>query len=334
MKTTNLLVTVVVIAGLVVFAIQNLSPALPLVVLGMRTLTFPLAFWLMGAIALGSLTALFLIGLIAPTLTSKRNHSRYATNVPPRSPRDPYTERNSTWTQPSDSTVADADLRDRAASRSEADSVPNSGTAKESWQAWNQFTTNRWDDWNRATAAESDDEAKSSGKGKGRKLRGREKERFVVEESFNEISEGWDEAAFNDRFVQRGGSYVEDSLDDLAEGWDDYDDDSPLPPPSRDYERPQTPRSVFQSGTVYSYRYRDEDEQVTPRPSSRYAANPSPDEDEDWEERADDYEDEYEDEVVDRDNLGSPQVGPDGVYDADYRVIIPPYRPLDNPNND
>jgi hypothetical protein len=30
----------------------------------------------------------------------------------------------------------------------------------------------------------------------------------------------------------------------------------------------------------------------------------------------------------DDDNLGPAQVGPDGVYEADYRVIIPPYKPL------
>jgi hypothetical protein len=58
--------TILTVAGLVVLAVQNTTPRLALVILGARTPVLPLAVWLLGAIALGALTAVVLITVTAP----------------------------------------------------------------------------------------------------------------------------------------------------------------------------------------------------------------------------------------------------------------------------
>ncbi|NJO77382.1 MAG: hypothetical protein HC827_01920 [Cyanobacteria bacterium RM1_2_2] len=52
-----------IVGGLVAFAIQNLTP-IALVVLGTRTLALPLAVWVLGALAAGALTTLLLSGFM------------------------------------------------------------------------------------------------------------------------------------------------------------------------------------------------------------------------------------------------------------------------------
>ncbi|MEA5580986.1 LapA family protein [Nodularia harveyana UHCC-0300] len=77
--------------------------------------------------------------------------------------------------------------------------------------------------------------------------------------------------------------------------FDEQETEAPTPsnqtPPVRDsqtYERPQTPQSSSQSGSVYSYNYRQPENTAVGKTES--------------------------------------------VYDADYRVIIPPYQPPNNEN--
>ena len=56
------------IAGiLLLFALQNWTPAMQLVFLGIRSPAFPLALWVLGAIAAGILTALTIAGLFRLT---------------------------------------------------------------------------------------------------------------------------------------------------------------------------------------------------------------------------------------------------------------------------
>lgn len=62
------------IAGtLLLFALQNWTPSMQLVFLGIRSPAFPLALWVLGAIAAGILTALTIAGLFRLTgFTAKR----------------------------------------------------------------------------------------------------------------------------------------------------------------------------------------------------------------------------------------------------------------------
>ncbi|MGQ4648044.1 hypothetical protein [Lyngbya aestuarii] len=60
MPLTRILLLVLVVGGLALFALYNWSPVLPLVFLGMKTPTLPVAVWIGGAITAGALTSLFL----------------------------------------------------------------------------------------------------------------------------------------------------------------------------------------------------------------------------------------------------------------------------------
>jgi hypothetical protein len=60
-RVVLLLVTILGLGGLVA---QNLSPQLPLLFLGWRSLSLPLGYWLLIAIGLGILTGVLILGLL------------------------------------------------------------------------------------------------------------------------------------------------------------------------------------------------------------------------------------------------------------------------------
>ena len=60
MPVIRTLLLLVVLAGLALFAVQNLSTVLPITFLGMKTQALPLAVWIIIAIALGFFTSIFL----------------------------------------------------------------------------------------------------------------------------------------------------------------------------------------------------------------------------------------------------------------------------------
>ncbi|WP_137455180.1 hypothetical protein [Halomicronema hongdechloris] len=139
--------------------------------------------------------------------------------------------------------------------------------------------------------------------------------------------------------IARGVSPVEDNLADITGGWEDS------PPPARgradtapehraaarEYETPQSPKRVYQSGSLYSYSYRNreadpedaavDDEEVAIEDEESLASVEPHD--------IPAYEYEEEPDEPERPHR-PPTPGPDGVYDADYRVIIPPHRPLED----
>lgn len=60
MPAIQIVLLVLVGGGLVLFAVSNLSPVLPLVFLGMKTLALPISAWIGLAIAAGAFTSFFL----------------------------------------------------------------------------------------------------------------------------------------------------------------------------------------------------------------------------------------------------------------------------------
>ena len=75
-----------------------------------------------------------------------------------------------------------------------------------------------------------------------------------VNRSWQELSDDWDDVEGRD-YRARGVSPVDDNLDDINRGWDD-----PRPPqPCQDFEVPQSPKRVYQDGSIYSYSYRNQD---------------------------------------------------------------------------
>lgn len=75
---------------------QNFSPALPLVLLGIRTIALPVGVWVALAIALGIATAGVISCLFPRSRPLRPDRSRQATVPPPSPPRDPERVREAT----------------------------------------------------------------------------------------------------------------------------------------------------------------------------------------------------------------------------------------------
>ncbi|MEM1242549.1 MAG: hypothetical protein AAGI45_22190 [Cyanobacteria bacterium P01_H01_bin.26] len=73
----------VVVAALLILVLQNLSPSLPLVVLGRSTGTLPLSLWLLIAIAVGSLCTLVIYQLVPQKRPYRPMGKRIGNNAPP-----------------------------------------------------------------------------------------------------------------------------------------------------------------------------------------------------------------------------------------------------------
>jgi hypothetical protein len=272
MRTFRLIVALVGGAALVTFAVQNTTPRLALVFLGGRTVALPLAVWLVGAIALGALTALALVSLAAvePGPASRR---RWRVN-----PEGPDPARRRPRSEPREPRRAAPPPPPYAGTR-----PPGPDRSGDDWGAWEQRTAaNQWEDWGQMREPVGPD---------GRPLSQRQRrQQEQADTSFQDIAEGWDSRVERQPYVAQGGSEVEDALDDISSGWGDWGDRPPglvdEPPPA---------------ATAYSYRY-GEDTETRKDPVHAPV--------DDW---------------VDGDE-GDASEESGEVYDADYRVIIPPHR--------
>ena len=64
MAVIRLILLVTAVLGLILLLVQNLSPSLPLVFLGMRTQPLPLALWILFSITAGIFTSLIITSLL------------------------------------------------------------------------------------------------------------------------------------------------------------------------------------------------------------------------------------------------------------------------------
>lgn len=111
-----------ILAGLVLFTVQNMAPV-SLVILGVPTLAFPLAFWVLGAIGAGVLTTIAMAGLIE--FTRLRNR-------PAAQPRRPISDRFSGFRTGGWSAAAPESAR----------SNPRQSNRSEDWDS-----EGAWEDW-------------------------------------------------------------------------------------------------------------------------------------------------------------------------------------------
>ena len=90
MALLRFLIFGLVLGGLSAIAAQNMT-LIQLVILGQNTISLPIAFWLLGAMALGGLTSLLLIGLIewAAYWSRRQVHRSYREATPVKSPVRP-----------------------------------------------------------------------------------------------------------------------------------------------------------------------------------------------------------------------------------------------------
>ncbi|MBE7382614.1 MAG: hypothetical protein F6J95_014525 [Leptolyngbya sp. SIO1E4] len=332
MSTPRLVVALLVICGLVTIALQNTSPSLALVFLGFRSITLPLGVWLSGAIALGALTTLALTEFIPFSATAPKRPPRRRWQVRPDAPSDrsgAAGARPSPRTPPREAPKKTPRDRRRPEPTSSftgqntAKTAPRDAAAAEDWQTWGQRTpASQWEDWSQAGTADPADQRFSK-----RQRKDREK----AENAINDISDGWAGSAQETVYVASGGSAVEDALDEISEGWDDWESEAAAP-----------------SETAYSYRYRGAE--ASPRVDAVYGppddvgenypdlgSAAADDSDEDWGLESDEaaagksWQESPPSNDLDANNESEAS---DGVYDADYRVIIPPHRPLEEDEND
>ena len=310
-KTPRLVVAVLIVAALVSLALQNWVPNLTLVFLGIPTVTLPLGLWLSGAIALGALTAIAIIPLTSPPLSSVSRPHRRRWTVRPETPQPDSGKPSSarSWNvrspqemfrrnpPPQDTPPPCAPASNNASSRPQSTAPPpSSAVAAEDWQAWGKRPSpSQWDDWSQASGNDPMNENLP---------RRQRQDRQTAEAAIHDLDKGWDNSAQDTVYVAPGGSDVEDALDDITDGWEDWEsDDNPL------------------ADTAYAQRY-----DGVKRKTRRDSIYAPPDD------KGDDYED--WDTPGDPTKANNSDNGDSRVYDADYRVIIPPYRPLDDEENE
>ncbi|MEB3358884.1 MAG: hypothetical protein VKK04_19315 [Synechococcales bacterium] len=153
MSIAKLILLLLVLGALVVFALENWLPAVPLVILGSSTVALPLAVWILGAIAAGALTTLVV------TLLLRLGGGG---NVPSRrrSPVQPNRDRTESvasgradrpqWSSPPFAGFSRQPTAEKAAAASDR---PRSGAASprrpaDSWESFSRPRTD-WEDWQR-----------------------------------------------------------------------------------------------------------------------------------------------------------------------------------------
>lgn len=230
-----------------------------------------------------------------------------------------------------------------------------------SWRAWtNLKSPGQWGDWESLSQAPNPEAAPSTFSGTASSTSGasgiidgvttwfssskqRAKQQQKINESLRELDDDWGDME-NRPYRPPGVSPVQDSMDDIDQGWDVSD-------PHRDIEASQAPRRVYRDGSIYSYSYRDEadpapsrgqvDNIYAPPDDIAYGSDYGNDDPGPYD-TADDYDsapgyaldhsdyensgdDSYDGPDGDDTPLGEPEIAEDGVVDADYRVIVPPY---------
>ena len=342
MRTARFVIAFLIICGLLVFVLQNTSPDIAVVFLGIRTPALPLSVWLGSAIALGALTTLALNGFthfrdILPQRSRRRrwqvhpdsssgtsgakdfNASRPAAS---RSAASQSASKRDTPRRPASSTSSTRQNRPKP--------TPKDTAVTEDWQAWGDRTpASQWEDWTQADSPGSTASSPAANQANQKLSKRQRQDREKADNALGEMAEGWDRSAHDTVYVPPGGSTVDDTLDEIADGWDSWDTEDTAP-----------------SETAYSYQYRgaeqasrvdavygppdDADDHQTKR------ATPTEDDNEDWGLDPEDHLNEASGTSKANDDSSDDSEESDGVYDADYRVIIPPHRPLneDEENRD
>lgn len=291
MTTPRLVLLLLVVCGLVLFAVQNSTPTLSIAFLGLRTAALPLGVWLAAAIALGALTTLALtlpLSLRPRPRTGQRR--RWKVHPIPHDHAYPQNSANSPNPPARSASQGDSGRWEVRPGRGDRPSPSHPGSpqpdrsrvaaeAADDWQSWeHRSSPSQWDDWGQASADATESR-------RDRRPRRQRRDTEQATESYQELASGWDPQLEEEPVIARGGSTVDDTLDEIAMGWDDWDDETQA------------------SETAYRYRPASQDSV-----DNVYA--PADEAGTDWD-------------AGDR--------TPDGqVYDADYRVIIPPNRDLDN----
>jgi hypothetical protein len=297
-QAPKLVLVALIVAILVILAWQNSMPLLALSFLGFRSVTLPLGVWLLAAIALGALSAIAIIYLVDLGAPPNQTARRRQWTVRPDGPPHPDAGRS------------------------------YDGTAQQRNRRWNVRSPQdflRRDEAKR-TPNPQDDRREPRPESRSRPS-GPPPSNAVAAEDWqawgqrNKPSawQDWSDASGNrpeedylDRRQKRDRDKAEATIHDLDKGWDESARETVYVPPGgsevqdtldeiedgwEDWDSPDNPLS----DTAYAEKYEGVDR--ANRRDSIYAPPNDPTQDDDQ------------------------------VYDADYRVIIPPYQPADDGGN-
>ena len=107
MPVIRLFLLLVVLGGLTLLLLQNWSPVLPLVFLGLQTQALPLAVWILLSIAAGAITSLFITSLFKVanlfSRSSSNKNKKVAASPRPRPPRTSTQRSEPIYTSPTTS---------------------------------------------------------------------------------------------------------------------------------------------------------------------------------------------------------------------------------------
>jgi uncharacterized integral membrane protein len=172
MAIARLFLPLLILVGLALFALQNWSPVLPLVVAGLPTQALPLALWMLTAIAAGAATTVAVSSLLSLSrFTAVRRSNKQRSATSPAASR-PVTESRpwvAAWTK-----------------RNEARANPpraSNTRIQEDWE--NRQTREEWDDWEEDSPA-SDPRSSSRSTGASSEPRDRSDEDWDNWEGYTE----------------------------------------------------------------------------------------------------------------------------------------------------
>ena len=317
------IVLLLILAALAVLAIQNFSTPVALVILSSRTGEIPFGLLLVGAVGVGALVSLILYGLLSLRRSPESKYRPLGRRVPyPESPRDtslppssppysssaPYSSaafvtEPSVTPQDSASGSPATEYSDTFPEAAYRPSPPPPPPEKKKSPPHGDSGRRRssGDDWGETrTAAQRDSWDEGGGPADGEQ-RGLfdfirpDSGRGNAAQLTDEIAEGWDESAARYEYpaaypANDDGRYEPGYDDGLDRGWERGRYDEAPPNPA--YER-----RVYQDGL-----YGENDLEGS---------------------------DFFEEGVYSDENRPG-EIGPDGVYEADYRVITPPSQSLDD----
>lgn len=355
MATVRLIVVLLVLGAVLLLGVQNLAPALPLVFFGGTTQALPLGIWLTGAVGLGALTTLVLTALLGSAGPSGGDRSK-SYKYRPQSFYEPTGSSSGTASTASQTGRNYTTPGSRSGGAGRQPTSPGTSsdnpTDDPSWRAWtNLKSPAQWSDWESLSQAPKSETTSSTSSASGivdsasgivdsvttwfSSSKQQAKQQQRVNESLRELDTDWDELE-NRPYRAPGVSPVEDHLDDITQGWEQ--NSGPSRDPNRDFEASQAPRRTYRDGSLYSYSYRDEgdpapqsgqvDNIYAPADDVVYGNDPDPRYADASYPRGAVYaadDSAYSRDRDEEDDLGEPEIAEDGVVDADYRVIVPPY---------
>ncbi len=286
----KLAVVLLVIAGLILFGLQNWSPAVPLIIFGGETIALPMALWLLGAITAGALTTvvihiLFGISTSLAPARRPRTATRPSTAFDLNSEFEPEPpDRGGGWNTP----------WARVATPDPNDDIPRPVTVDGGNVASGQDWSSRpnyddWSSWGQPVEVPRPEDDLPNIK---TPARDRQDDDWANWDGYEDLTLDPNRDAVDpEREIFRDRPPVRSSWEEEANDLRDFDDpdfdwEEPSDRPVQtDYEVQREPTTRFQSGSLYSYSYRDPSDSSVGKTES--------------------------------------------IYDADYQVIIPPTRSLD-----